>query len=123
MNLQEKVLKVIESLKKEENAVILVEGTRDVHALQKLGITHPIKKVSGRRILDDLTSLKGKNVIILTDFDRTGRKLFKKLRLELEVMGFNPNIWYWHTLNKLITHKMTQIEELSQFANDNVRLI
>jgi 5S rRNA maturation endonuclease (ribonuclease M5) len=121
MNLQEKVLTVIESLKKEENAIILVEGTRDIIALQKLGICHPIKKVSGKKILDDISFLKGKNIIILTDFDRTGRKLFKKLRIELEVMGFKPNLYYWQTLNRLITHKMTQIEELSQFAHQSYR--
>lgn len=113
---REKVLTVIASLKKEENAIILVEGQRDYAALRKLGIDHSIKKVSGRRIFDDLSWLQGKNVIILTDFDRTGRTLFKKIRKELEIMGYNPNIYYWQQLKMLVAGKITQIEELTQFT-------
>lgn len=111
-----KVLTVIASLKKEENAIILVEGQRDYAALRRLGINHPIKKVSGRRIFDDLSWVKGKNVIILTDFDRTGCILFKKIRKELEVMGFNPNIYYWQQLKMLVGGEITQIEELARFS-------
>jgi 5S rRNA maturation endonuclease (ribonuclease M5) len=113
MNYQD-VLQVIESLKKEESAIILVEGQRDLVALRKLGIDHEIVKISGRRIFDDLSFCKGKNVIILTDFDRTGRILFKKMRTELEVMGFNPNIYYWKKLKTITKGAMKGIEELAQ---------
>lgn len=118
MKYKEKVLKIIESLKKEEAAIILVEGQRDYTALRKLGINYTVKKISGRRIFDDLSFLKGKNVIILTDFDRTGCKLFKKIRKELEVMGFNPNVYYWQKLKMLVSGEITEIEELAQFAEE-----
>lgn len=114
--MKEKVLSWIESLKREESAIILVEGQRDLAALRKLGVTHTIKKVSGRRMVDDLSFFKGKNVIILTDFDRTGRHLFRKLRKELEVMGFNPNVYYWQQLKTITKGQIKGIEELSQFS-------
>lgn len=111
-----KILNLIESLKKEESAIILVEGQRDLLALRKLGIKHDIKKISGKRIFDDLSFLKGKNVIILTDFDRTGCTLFKKVRNELEVLGFNPNVYYWQQLRKSAKGAIKGIEELVQFC-------
>jgi 5S rRNA maturation endonuclease (ribonuclease M5) len=113
---RDKVLNLIESLKNEESAIILVEGQNDLAALRKLGIEHTIKKMSGKRIFDNLSSLKGKNIIILTDFDRAGCNLFKKIRNELEVMGFSPNIHYWQQMKLLLKGKITEIEELSTFA-------
>jgi 5S rRNA maturation endonuclease (ribonuclease M5) len=122
MNDEDKVLHLIESLKNEPEAVILVEGQRDYLALRMLGIEHTIEKISGKRILDDLSFLEGKNVILLTDFDRTGCTLFKKLRTELEVMGFNPNLYYWQQLQEAVGGEITQIEELSRFAEDSDRI-
>ena len=116
MNYKEKVLELIESLKREESALILVEGQRDVAALRILGIDHDIEKISGRRIFDDLSFLEGKNVIILTDFDRTGCRLFKRIRNELEVMGFNPNVYYWQQLKDITRGEIKEIEELVQFC-------
>jgi 5S rRNA maturation endonuclease (ribonuclease M5) len=118
MNCREKVLKLIDSLKREESAIILVEGQRDLAALRKLGIEHAVKKVSGRRIFDDISCFKGKNIIILTDFDRTGCKLFKRLKHELEVMGYNPNTYYWQQLKDATNGGITEIEELSQFSDE-----
>ncbi|MBU7027705.1 MAG: toprim domain-containing protein [Theionarchaea archaeon] len=114
--MKENVLTLIESLKKEESVIILVEGQRDVVALRKLGINHDIKKISGKRVFDDLSFLKGKNVIILTDFDRNGRALFKRIRNELEVMGFSPNVYYWQQLKNATKGQIKGIEELSQFS-------
>jgi 5S rRNA maturation endonuclease (ribonuclease M5) len=122
MNDEDKVLHLIESLKNEPEAVILVEGRRDYLALRMLGIEHTIEKISGKRILDDLSFLEGKNVILLTDFDRTGCTLFKKLRTELEVMGFKPNLYYWQQLQEAVGGEITQIEELSRFAEDSDRI-
>jgi 5S rRNA maturation endonuclease (ribonuclease M5) len=118
MNYREKVLELIDSLKREESAIILVEGQRDLAALRKLGVEHAVKKVSGRRIFDDISCFKGKNVIILTDFDRTGCKLFKRLKNELEVMGYNPNTYYWQRLKDATNGGTTEIEELSQFSDE-----
>ncbi|MBU7038583.1 MAG: hypothetical protein HXS52_11685 [Theionarchaea archaeon] len=118
MNQKDRVLALIESLKRESEAVILVEGERDCQALRKLGVEHPVEKTSGRRIFDNLSFLKGKNVILLLDFDRTGCRLFRILRTELEVMGYKPNLFYWQQLREVLRGEITQIEELSRFADD-----
>ena len=116
--LREKVLNLIESLKKEESAVILVEGLRDCAALRTLGVLHAIQRVSGTRVFDDISQFEGKNVIILTDFDRTGQKLYNALKHELEVMGFKPNTYYWQTFKRITKGEIKGIEELVQFSEE-----
>ncbi len=117
---KEMVKNLIDSLKKEVNAVILVEGMRDYQALRRLGVTCPIEKVGGKRIFDLLVPerFQGKNIIILTDFDRRGCELFKRIKTELEVLGLNPNYYYWQQLKTLLKGNMTSIEELSHFSED-----
>ncbi|MBU7044535.1 MAG: hypothetical protein HXS47_13165 [Theionarchaea archaeon] len=112
---REQVENLIETLKEEESALILVEGHHDIEALHNLGITHEMMTVSGKRLFDDFSLFEGKNIIILTDFDRTGRILFQKLREELEVMGYAPNIYYWVNLKKLTKGYIKAIEELDTY--------
>jgi 5S rRNA maturation endonuclease (ribonuclease M5) len=114
---EEKMKNLIEMLKEEESALILVEGQRDVEALRALGITHHMVKVSGRRMFDDFSLFEGKNIIILTDFDRTGRLLFNRLRKELEIMGYNPNMYYWMQIKKLTKGVIKAIEELDTYVH------
>ncbi|MBU7015800.1 MAG: hypothetical protein HXS43_13320 [Theionarchaea archaeon] len=57
-------------------------------------------------------------MILLLDFDRTGCRLFRILRTELEVMGYKPNLFYWQQLREVLRGEITQIEELSRFADD-----
>lgn len=113
---REKVLMLIESLKKEQSAVILVEGIRDCQALRTLGIECTIEKVSGKRLFDFLVPkrFRGRNIIILTDFDRRGCELFKRIKNELETLGLNPNCYYWQQLKALLRGEMKGIEELKQ---------
>ena len=113
---REKVLALIESLKKEQSAVILVEGIRDCRVLRTFGIECTIEKVSGKRLFDFLVPerFQGKNVIILTDFDRRGCELFKRIRNELEALGLNPDCYYWQQLKTLLKGEIKGIEELKQ---------
>jgi 5S rRNA maturation endonuclease (ribonuclease M5) len=113
---REKVERLIEMLKEEESALILVEGRRDMEALRTLGITHDIVTVSGKRMFDDFSFYENKNIIILTDFDRTGRLLFNRLRKELEIMGYNPTIYYWIQIKKLTKGYIKAIEELDTYV-------
>lgn len=59
--------------------------------------------------------LRVRILLFLTDFDRTGRILFQKLREELEVMGYAPNIYYWVNLKKLTKGYIKAIEELDSY--------
>ena len=112
----EMVWQLIEALKNEPDVLILVEGQHDVEALHRLGITHEIKTVGGKRVFDDYSIFEGKNIIILTDFDHAGRVLFNRLRVELEVMGYHPNVYYWTTLRESIRGFIKAIEELDTYV-------
>lgn len=111
------VWELIEALKKEPDALILVEGQHDMETLQYLGITHEIMTVGGKRMFDDLSPFEGKNVIILTDFDLAGQVLFKRLRMELEIMGYHPNSYYWNQLKKSTKGFIKAIEELDTYLH------
>lgn len=110
------VWQLIEALKNEPDVLILVEGQHDVEALHRLGITHEIKTVGGKRVFDDYSIFEGKNIIILTDFDHAGRVLFNRLRVELEVMGYHPNVYYWTTLRESTRGFIKAIEELDTYV-------
>ncbi len=62
---------------------ILVEGKRDVDALRFLGVTSPIDVIFHVRralpIIANSISIKTRKVLVLTDFDETGRVQAKRL--------------------------------------------
>ena len=62
--------------------VIIVEGKRDKEALIKLGITNQIITISNKpqTFFESITE----EVIILTDLDKHGRKLYAQIRTNFE---------------------------------------
>ena len=83
---QSEALEKLESVLRGEDEpieFILVEGTRDVEALRFLGVTTPIDvSFHVRRAepaIADNISTKTRNVLVLTDFDETGRNQAKRL--------------------------------------------
>lgn len=73
-------LKLLERIRKElSGTIILVEGVHDVHALKRIGIDAKIIAIGGRRLSFDSEEFNGKEVVILTDFDRRGIELKNKV--------------------------------------------
>jgi len=68
--------------------VVLVEGKRDKEALEKFEI-EPIYPMKGKNFHDIGQELSEKfnGVVILTDLDRTGEEIYKKLTKILEGYG------------------------------------
>ena len=62
--------------------LIVVEGKKDVLALQRLGIAN-VKALNAQPIFSFVDSLAEKEVIILTDLDPAGRKLYRQLKKAL----------------------------------------
>jgi 5S rRNA maturation endonuclease (ribonuclease M5) len=91
---QEQVLEVLEELR---GRILIVEGKKDERALRGLGIRRIIRVDSRpiERVVRDavLAAEKHKNreIIVLTDFDRTGRKLAAKMRLILQSRKIHAN--------------------------------
>jgi len=92
---REKFIKTLEECK---SRAVIVEGKKDVDALAALGLTNiiplnntPLAEFTDKitKMLDDLEKTKkvvrhsDHEVIILTDFDKEGRKLEKRLDLLL----------------------------------------
>ena len=88
--LGENFTKEIEQLKI-NNSLIIVEGKKDAAALNALGITN-IKELSKKSIpsiIDEVSNEK--EIIILTDLDKEGKKLYGKLNSGLQKQGVKIN--------------------------------
>ena len=75
---------------KEGNILIIVEGKKDKRALEELGLTNIIT-LYHKPLYKIMEELPAKEVIILTDFDKEGKKLYGKLRQECLRLGIKVN--------------------------------
>jgi len=94
--------------------LILVEGKKDRRVLEKLGLENIIE-ISGKRLekVVDIIQKNGKQVSILTDYDKEGIKQYKRLKklLSATEIKVNDKIRRDFKRNFLIT----KIEELSSY--------
>ncbi|MFC1455022.1 toprim domain-containing protein [Candidatus Undinarchaeota archaeon] len=111
--IEEKHRAALEKLKSESahGIPILAEGPRDRTRLKEIGIEGEIILIQGKsmvKLVEELENLD--ELIILTDFDRTGARKCSQLRQLLERQGVKVNI----ELRKQIfsTTFARQVEEL-----------
>ena len=87
----EKILEILDELEKSsDDAAIVVEGMRDVEALKLLGIEKNVVSLSrGISIfaLCEELSRSWNRVVLLTDWDRKGGRIARKLKDALEANG------------------------------------
>ncbi len=83
--IQEEIQKIIEN-----KSLVIVEGKKDKESLNNLGIENVIY-LKNKPLFEFVENLDEKDVVILTDLDLEGRKLFSKLRHLLQRRGFNIN--------------------------------
>jgi len=90
----EEIEKVLEELR---GNILIVEGKKDESALRGLGIRH-ILRINSRpvaKVATDAAFLaekhKNREVIVLSDFDRTGSRLASRLRLLLQSRKIHAN--------------------------------
>lgn len=83
---------------------IVVEGIRDKRALEEMGITKEIVTCARRSHTEfvDYLSLRHKSVTILTDYDRTGKKINKKLTTRLERVGVKVENRYRERIGRVL---------------------
>ena len=95
---------------------IIVEGIHDREALEELGITKEILTCSSKPYCDfvDYLSSRHKKVVILTDYDRTGKRINKKLSSWLERAGIKVEKRYRDELGKILGFRgMRSIESVN----------
>ena len=94
-NRRDKSEELVDLTSKLRDKVIIVEGKKDKRALYSLGLRNIIA-INGKPLVDvadevDRIVRDGKSVVILTDFDREGRKLAARLRVLLQRLKIHPN--------------------------------
>lgn len=102
-----------------EDAVMIVEGKNDRITLQQIGILNSII-VKGGRSVDDVVDLihERKRVIILTDFDKEGKKLRMEFKRRIQrYRGLIVDSYARQVLYKLCrANRITEIEDLDRLV-------
>lgn len=118
----EKIEQVLNKLIEEsvKGNPIVVEGKKDVQALQELGVIGPILtvKTGGKSFLEasqEIEGLGAKEVILLLDFDRRGREGIQRLERDLERAKIKSNLVFWRELRGLIGREINCIESLPSY--------
>ncbi len=100
----------------EQGMPILIEGKKDEEALRKLGITGNIIKVSGSGLklfeVAEIAAKTSSKVIILTDFDKKGDILAKKLSEDIQSLGSHPDLNIRKNIIKITRRYIKDIESL-----------
>jgi 5S rRNA maturation endonuclease (ribonuclease M5) len=114
--------KVLKNLSEEmSNGIpLIVEGYKDVKALTRLGLKGEVicVKTMGKSFLDVINDIERgnfKEIILLMDFDRQGRKMTKRLTRNFEVMKIKSNLIFWKKLSHLVGRNVKDIEGLATY--------
>ncbi len=105
--------RVLETIKEKNRKVpVIVEGKKDVKALRRLGFKGRIIKIkTSRTVFRIIESLRETNdeVIILTDWDRAGSRLFYRIKraCKANTLSFNPGL-----RERLIKYTKTDIKDV-----------
>lgn len=107
----------IEELKEKarEGWIIIVEGQKDVESLRNTGIEGEIITFSGYAATAD--AVRGRNVIILTDFDRRGIEIEKGLVEALMAYGKVPDTEIKRKIFHAVKKEISKVEEISAFID------
>ena len=85
-------------------------------------------KTSGKSFLDVLAEIEQKDrreVILLFDFDRSGKEWTRRMARCLEGMKITPNLLFWRMLLGLVGRDVKDIEGLATYLENlkNKRLM
>lgn len=100
---------------REEDAPIVVEGLKDCAALEAFGISGIVmlSKSPLYRVVDDIER-ESKRVIILTDLDKEGKRLYSRLKQSFDRIGVQVDRVYREWLFK--ETKLSHIEGLINYV-------
>ena len=107
------------SFESSNGCTIIVEGRRDRESLRSMGVTGPIQCLQSSRtnaigFVESLTGVR--KVVVLTDFDREGVSLAKKLARSLNARGLHVNLVLWKSLRELTRSEVRSIQELPKYS-------
>ncbi len=115
-----KLLSIVEELQDlaEQGMPILVEGKKDEEALKNLGINGNFMKVSGSPLklfeIAEKAAKSSSKIIILTDFDKKGNELAKKLSEDIQELGSHPDLEIRRKIMGITRRYIKDIESLER---------
>lgn len=105
----------------EEGVPILIEGKRDEEALRELGINGNFIKVSGSGLklyeIAEKAVESSSKVVILTDFDKKGNELAKRLSKDIQSLGSHPNLKIRRKIMGMTRRYIKDIQSLPKHIN------
>ncbi len=103
----------------DSGAIIVVEGRKDVESLRLLGIKGEIKLASQQPLLEftEFLSKSGKEVVLLTDWDKKGGIVGRKIIKHLLAYGIMPNTDIRSRIRRLVKKRIKDIESLNNYVN------
>jgi len=115
-------IKFIDELKienRDNDLLILVEGKNDILALRLLGFEGPIKPIKGKRLPDliDEILLEYSRVLILSDWDVEGERLYKKIKFLLESYGIKVEDRYRKEIKSFAKKDVKDVEGLYVYVS------
>jgi 5S rRNA maturation endonuclease (ribonuclease M5) len=102
---------------KYENLLVIVEGKRDMTVLRNLGLEAPVIKTQTRlsrtELIDKIVKAARTDgqVLVLTDFDKKGKEIYRFVEKELEIAGIK-NLKRERRLIRKYMDTWTTIEQL-----------
>jgi len=115
-----KLLSIMEELQNcaKQGMPILIEGKKDEEALRKLGINGNFMKVSGSPLklfeIAEIAAKSSSKIIILTDFDKKGNELAKKLSEDIQRLGSHADLEIRRKIMGITRRYIKDIESLSR---------
>jgi len=98
----------------DNNLLVIVEGKKDRKALQELGVEKVMTLDTHHKLVEKVTE---KEVVLLVDLDKEGKKLYGKLKDIFSRRGVKVNDKLRHYLFKNTT--LRQIEGLTRYVSDS----
>jgi 5S rRNA maturation endonuclease (ribonuclease M5) len=115
----EKLEELILELKNlsDTGVIIVVEGRKDVESLRSLGVNGVIKLSSQQPLLDftEKLSRSGKDIVLLTDWDRKGGMVARKIIDYLHAYSIIPNTDIRARIGFLVKKRIKDIESLNRY--------
>lgn len=120
----DRLLEVLSELREaHETAPIVVEGARDVASLRLLGLSgHIIPLHSGEPLFQVAEAIAGQadEVILLTDWDAKGQRLFDALKGALAANGVRTDGKFRDDLRHWIRPTLQDVESLAGYVQRNL---
>lgn len=108
---REKILGLLDEVKR-KGFLVIVEGVKDKRALESFGVTKVVTLKKPVFAVVEEVAARSKDVVVLTDLDAEGKKLYGSLVAGLQRKGVRIHN---KLRNALFTSKLRQIEGLPSY--------